>query len=42
MARKIVYWVSTALAAISLLLALSYLTGSEEVVAGFRKAGYPT
>ncbi len=41
MARKIAYWVSTSLAAISLLLALSYLTGSEQAVAGFNKAGYP-
>jgi DoxX-like family len=41
MARKIAYWVSTSLMAISLLLALSYLTGSEQVVAGFTKAGYP-
>ena len=41
MARKIAYWVSTSLAAISLLLALGYLTGSEQVVAGFNKAGYP-
>ena len=41
MARKIVYWVSTSLAAISLLMSLQYLTGSEQVVAGFTKAGYP-
>ena len=41
MARKIAYWVSTSLAAISLLLSLGYLTGSEQVVAGFNKAGYP-
>jgi hypothetical protein len=41
MSRKILYWVSTTLVAISLLLALSYLTGSEQVVSGFTKAGYP-
>jgi hypothetical protein len=41
MARKIVYWGSTALAALALLGSLSYLTGSEQVVAGFAKAGYP-
>jgi hypothetical protein len=28
--------------AVSLLSALTYLTGSEQVVAGFAKAGYPT
>jgi amino acid permease len=41
MARKIVYWTSTALACLALLGSLSYLTGSAEVVAGFAKAGYP-
>jgi hypothetical protein len=41
MARKIAYWTSTALACVALLGSLSYLTGSEEVVAGFAKAGYP-
>jgi DoxX-like family len=41
MARKIVYWVCTALASLALLGSLSYLTGSEEVVQGFAKAGYP-
>jgi hypothetical protein len=41
MTRKIVYWASTALVAISLLGSLSYLTGSEQVVSGFAKAGYP-
>ena len=41
MGRKIVYWGSTALAALMLLLALTYLTGSEQVVSGFAKAGYP-
>jgi hypothetical protein len=35
------YWVSTALAALALLGSLSYLTGSEQVVSGFAKAGYP-
>jgi hypothetical protein len=41
MGRKIVYWASTALVAASLLMAASYLTGSEEVVSGFRRSGYP-
>jgi hypothetical protein len=40
-ARKITYWVSTAIVALMLLFALSYLTGSEQVVSGFAKAGYP-
>jgi hypothetical protein len=41
MARKIVYWGATALVSLALLGSLSYLTGSEQVVAGFTKAGYP-
>ena len=41
MARKIAYWVSTAIGCLALLGSLTYLTGSEEVVAGFAKAGYP-
>jgi hypothetical protein len=41
MARKIVYWVTTSILALMLLGSLSYLTGSEQVVAGFTKAGYP-
>jgi hypothetical protein len=41
MARTIVYWSSTAVAALALLGSLSYLTGSEQVVSGFAKAGYP-
>jgi amino acid permease len=41
MARKIVYWGSTALACLALFGSLTYLTGSEQVVAGFAKAGYP-
>jgi hypothetical protein len=39
--RKIVYWGSTSLAALSLLMAVTYLSGSEQVVSGFAKAGYP-
>ena len=39
--RKIVYWGSTAVVSLMLLLALSYLTGSEQVTSGFSKAGYP-
>ena len=41
MVRKIAYWSSTAIAATTLFLALSYLTGNEQVVSGFAKAGYP-
>jgi DoxX-like family len=41
MGRKIAYWGSTGLVALMLLTSLSYLTGSEQVVAGFAKAGYP-
>ena len=41
MARKIVYWTSTVIVAVMLSFALSYLTGSEQVVSGFAKAGYP-
>ena len=41
MVRKIAYWSSTTIVAVMLLFALSYLTGSEQVVSGFAKAGYP-
>jgi len=41
MARTVAYWVSTGIVALMLLLALSYLTGSVEVVSGFTKIGYP-
>jgi DoxX-like family len=41
MGRTIAYWGSTALAALALLGSLNYLTGSEQVVSGFAKAGYP-
>ena len=41
MARKIIYWISTVIVCVMLLFALSYLTGSEQVVSGFAKAGYP-
>ena len=41
MIRKIAYWSSTAIVAVMLLAALSYLTGSEQVVSGFTKSGYP-
>jgi DoxX-like protein len=41
MVRKIVYWGSTAIVALALLASVSYLTGSEQVVSGFAKAGYP-
>jgi hypothetical protein len=39
--RKIGYWISTAIVALALLGSLTYLTGSEQVVSGFAKAGYP-
>jgi DoxX-like protein len=41
MARRVAYWISTAIVAVALLGALTYLTGSQEVVSGFAKAGYP-
>src|SRR5687768_412242 len=41
MGRKIAYWGSTVLAGLALLGSLSYLTGNEQVVTGFAKAGYP-
>ena len=41
MVRKIAYWSSTGIAALMLLFSLSYLTGTEQVVSGFAKAGYP-
>ena len=41
MRRKIAYWMSTSIVSLALLAALSYLTGSEEVVSSFAKAGYP-
>jgi DoxX-like family len=41
MARKIAYWTSTAIVGAALLMAVTYLSGSEQVVSGFAKAGYP-
>jgi hypothetical protein len=41
MARKLAYWSSTGIVSIMLLLSLSYLSGSEQVVSGFARAGYP-
>ena len=41
MARKTAYWVSTGIVALMLLMALMYLSGNEQVVTGFTKAGYP-
>jgi len=41
MGRTIAYWSTTTLVALALLGSLSYLTGSEQVVSGFAKAGYP-
>ena len=42
MARKVTYWVTTGLlAAMSLLAAFTYLSGSPEAVQGFTHVGYP-
>ena len=41
MSRRIAYWGSTAVVAAMLLMSLTYLTGSEQVVSGFARAGYP-
>ena len=41
MTRKIAYWSSTTVVAVALLFAVSYLSGSEQVVAGFTRSGYP-
>src|SRR4029453_18134706 len=41
MIPKVAYWGSTGIASLMLLAAASYLTGSEQVVSGFAKAGYP-
>ena len=41
MIRKIAYWSTTVLVAAMLLMSLSYLTGSEQVVTGFTRSGYP-
>src|SRR5262245_18522091 len=41
MVRTIAYWSATVIMAAALLGSLSYLTGNEQVVSGFAKAGYP-
>jgi DoxX-like family len=42
MARKVIYWGSTGLiAAMSLLAAATYLSGSPQAVEGFAHVGYP-
>jgi Na+(H+)/acetate symporter ActP len=41
MVRTIIYWTSTAIACLALLMALTYLTGNEQVTSGFANAGYP-
>lgn len=41
MKRRILFWASTSVVALMLLGSLSYLTGSEQVVSGFARAGYP-
>jgi hypothetical protein len=39
--NRYAYWVTTSIVGLALLGSLSYLTGSEQVVTGFTKAGYP-
>jgi uncharacterized membrane protein YphA (DoxX/SURF4 family) len=42
MARKVIYWLSTALVAASGFMAgLAYLSGGQQVVEGFAHVGYP-
>lgn len=41
MGRRIAYWGSTVIVALMLLASLNYLSGSEQVVSGFARAGYP-
>jgi len=41
MIPKVAYWSSTVIVALALLGALTYLTGSEQVVSGFTRSGYP-
>src|SRR5580765_2725225 len=41
MVLKIAYWATTIIAAAMLLSAVTYLTGSAQVVAGFNHLGYP-
>ncbi len=42
MTRKIIYWVSTGLvAALSVFVAFTYLSGSPQAVQGFAHVGYP-
>lgn len=41
MARKIGYWVSTGIVVLMTLPAVTYLTGSPQVVEGFNHLGYP-
>jgi len=38
---KIVYWATTVIAAAMLLLAVTYLTGSAQIVAAITQLGYP-
>jgi hypothetical protein len=41
MVRKVAFWISTGIVSAGLLFSMIYLTGSEQVVSGFAKAGYP-
>jgi hypothetical protein len=39
--KKFAYWGTTGLCALSLIMAVTYLTGGKEVAEGFTKVGYP-
>src|SRR2546428_4470827 len=41
MVLKIVYWATTSIAAAMLLMAVTYLTGSAQIVAAINHLGYP-
>jgi hypothetical protein len=41
MVRKVAYWVTTGIVVLMTLPAVTYLTGSPQVVAGFTHLGYP-
>jgi hypothetical protein len=41
MARKVAYWVTTVLVALSALTGITYLMGGEQVIQGFVHLGYP-
>jgi len=41
MARKVTYWISTVIVGVMLGFTLTYLTGSAQIVEGFKHLGYP-